>query len=148
MMFEEERMTLQYMEKYGIDNCRGGKWCRRNLKTFEKLEIIRQLKYYSDKCLKCGKTKHDIKEDCEFYKPEIYQKKKKTGVIKVQPDIPELKEKDYKITSGGILMLNEDEQPLEVKNKAGSARDVIDLREELGKKNLDFRRFAKIQELE
>lgn len=50
----EETETLKLMEKYGIENVRGGSYCRIKLprSDIEKIYMIH------DKCYKCGSSNH------------------------------------------------------------------------------------------
>ena len=54
---DEQRLTQEYMEKYGVQNVRGGPWCKIDIS--ESLSAIEQiLKSSSDKCYTCGSTEH------------------------------------------------------------------------------------------
>jgi len=54
---DEQRFTQEYMEKYGIQNVRGGPWCKIDIS--ESLPAIEHiLKSSSDKCYTCGSTEH------------------------------------------------------------------------------------------
>ena len=54
---DEQRVTQEYMEKYGIQNVRGGPWCKIDIS--ESLPAIEHiLKSSSDKCYTCGSTGH------------------------------------------------------------------------------------------
>ena len=46
------------MEKYGIDNVRGGSYCKINLTKHEKDKALQIIRSVSDKCYKCGKKGH------------------------------------------------------------------------------------------
>ena len=61
--FDEETYTLRYMDKYGIDNVRGGNFLKIELEYKEKEFIKKSLIYISNHCFKCGKTGHFVK-DC------------------------------------------------------------------------------------
>ena len=59
--YDEQRVTQEYMNKYGIDNVRGGPWCNINLTNEEKEMIQKILNSSSDKCYKCGEQGHFAK---------------------------------------------------------------------------------------
>lgn len=59
---DEDKITRQYMKKYGIDNVRGGTFCQLNLPQNEIDVIDKMIKGSSDKCYQCGGD-HFIK-DC------------------------------------------------------------------------------------
>ena len=56
--FDEDKYTLMYMEKYGIDNVRGGSFCQITLSSENKKTIETMLHSASDKCFKCGIKGH------------------------------------------------------------------------------------------
>jgi hypothetical protein len=62
--FDEDKITIKYMEKYGIDNVRGGTFSQINL-TDENVNIIKRMIWSStDRYNKCGSNKHFVK-DCK-----------------------------------------------------------------------------------
>jgi hypothetical protein len=72
--FDEDKYTLMYMEKFGINNVRGGSFCEIKLSD-EHISIIKQmLRGATDKCFICGSTKHFAKE-CTTKSVKVEQKK-------------------------------------------------------------------------
>jgi len=71
--FDEDKYTLKYMEKEGIDNVRGGSFSQIELSD-EQIKLINQMiKGASDKCFNCGESGHFIK-DCIESKIQEYLK--------------------------------------------------------------------------
>ena len=56
--FDEDKYTIKYMEKFGIDNVRGGSYTRFKLDKSIKNLINKNISSATDKCFKCGKTGH------------------------------------------------------------------------------------------
>ena len=54
---DEQRVTQEYMEKYGVQNVRGGPWCKIDI-SGSLVAIEQILKSSSDKCYTCGKSGH------------------------------------------------------------------------------------------
>lgn len=56
--YDEDKYTMIYMDKYGVDNVRGGSYTSVSLdqNTLSHIEKIR--KSTQDKCFKCGKSGH------------------------------------------------------------------------------------------
>ena len=61
--FDEEKYTLIAMEKYGIDNVRGGSYCSVKLSQHDKDKALQTIRSITDLCYKCGKKGHFAK-DC------------------------------------------------------------------------------------
>ena len=59
--FDENKITKQYMDKYGIDNVRGGSYCQIKLDQASVASLNREMNGANDKCLKCGKSGHFAK---------------------------------------------------------------------------------------
>ena len=60
--FDEDKYTKIYMDKYGINNVRGGQYCKINLSN-DVIKIIQQgLNSTNDKCYLCNKLGHFAKE--------------------------------------------------------------------------------------
>lgn len=71
--FDEEKYTLLAMDRYGIDNVRGGSYCRLILSKHE-IEKAQQIIYsICDKCYRCGEQKHTASE-CDDIKVNIVAK--------------------------------------------------------------------------
>jgi len=62
--FDEEKYTLIAMENYGIDNVRGGSYCKIELPQHEKDKARQTILSITDKCYKCCKKGH-FAEDCD-----------------------------------------------------------------------------------
>jgi len=58
--FDEDKFTLQYMEKYGIDNVRGGTFTRFRLDQNDIIAINRMIRGATDKCHNCGSNEHFV----------------------------------------------------------------------------------------
>jgi hypothetical protein len=60
--FDEDKYTLKYMEKYGIDNVRGGSFCEIILNKENMNTIKRMITGSTDKCYICGMSGHFVSE--------------------------------------------------------------------------------------
>lgn len=67
--FEEDKITLEYMSKYGIDKVRGGSYVEVNLSDFHTESINMHIRAATDCCTKCGRKGHFVK-DC-YAKTEV-----------------------------------------------------------------------------
>ena len=59
---DEQRITQEYMKKYGIDNVRGGPWCRIKLDPDEIQFIKKLIQSETDECYQCGSKNHFVKD--------------------------------------------------------------------------------------
>lgn len=62
--FDEEKITLQYMKKFGINNVRGGSYTRLQLSNYEINHLVRLIRSSEDRCFVCGSREHFAKQ-CE-----------------------------------------------------------------------------------
>lgn len=60
--FDEDKYTLEYITKYGLDNVRGGSFSRPTLTPEEKQIINRMIQSQKDQCYHCGEEGHFVKE--------------------------------------------------------------------------------------
>lgn len=60
--FDEEKHTLIAMDKYGVDNVRGGSYCKIELSDFEREKALQTIRSITDKCYECGESGHFTKE--------------------------------------------------------------------------------------
>jgi len=51
---DEDKVTIQYMKKHGINNVRGGSFCQIKLNDENSATLNRMIKGTSDKCYNCG----------------------------------------------------------------------------------------------
>ncbi len=53
--YDEDKYTLKYMDKYGVENVRGGSFCRIQL-SHDNLNTIKQMLHgTNNKCYRCGR---------------------------------------------------------------------------------------------
>lgn len=100
--FDEDKFTLKYMKKYGIDNVRGGSFCELNLSQHNIITIEKMIAGANDKCYYCNGINHYI-NDCPQKNIKRIPKKHKNINIKTK-DIA--KSKIVKFFSAEKLMQN------------------------------------------
>lgn len=61
--FEEDKVTKEYMNKYGIDNVRGGSYVELELSEFHMEALKMEIWAAKDLCKQCGRSGHFVK-DC------------------------------------------------------------------------------------
>ena len=66
--YDEDKYTLMYMKKYGIDNVRGGSFSNIELSSHDIKIIDKMITSSSDKCFKCKQNGHFAKYCPESYK--------------------------------------------------------------------------------
>jgi len=79
--FDEDKYTIEYMCKYGIDNVRGGIYVTEALDGFQRYTIKKSIWGANDCCTQCGRKGHFIK-NCkaikdvngeDIYEEDIYE---------------------------------------------------------------------------
>lgn len=61
--FEEDKVTKEYMSKYGIDKVRGGSYVQVELSPFHTDALNMEIRAAKDLCTRCGRNGHFVK-DC------------------------------------------------------------------------------------
>lgn len=64
-VFDEDKITLEYMNNYGINNVRGGSFVMRDLSPIDKYMINKMIKSANRQCFNCGSLSHYVKDCCE-----------------------------------------------------------------------------------
>ena len=59
--FEEDKVTKEYMSKYGMDKVRGGSYVEINLSDFQKQSLNSEIWAAKDCCMQCGRKGHFVK---------------------------------------------------------------------------------------
>jgi len=87
--YDEDKYTIEYMGKYGINNVRGGIYVTEALETNDIYNINKQIWAATDCCTKCGRKEHFVK-NCKFTKDvnglDIYEKED-IKIIKMKKNV-------------------------------------------------------------
>jgi len=60
--FEEDRITIEMMSIYGVENVRGGTFCSATLSPEEKSYILKSIRGAKNQCYRCGDSGHFINQ--------------------------------------------------------------------------------------
>ena len=132
--YDEDKYTLKYMEKEGIDNVRGGSFCQIELSD-EQIKLINQMiKGASDKCFNCGESDHFIKDCIESkiqdYLKNISNENIKNETIKINSIYGEITELNRLIKLTDFICI--DDLP-EIKEESQDMKKLNKLQEEVRK---------------
>ena len=64
--YDEEKYTYKYMDKYGIDNVRGGSSSSVVLDAETKKQLVKISNSINDRCFICGKTDGHFAKECTY----------------------------------------------------------------------------------
>ena len=56
--YDEDKYVRMYMDKYGVDNVRGGSYSQIKLSVSTRNELTKISRSTNDKCFKCGSPRH------------------------------------------------------------------------------------------
>ena len=62
-VYDQDKITVMYMERYGIENVRGGSFSNVRLDSAHVQTLQRMMRFAKDKCYACGKKGH-FKKQC------------------------------------------------------------------------------------
>ena len=128
--YDEDKYTLKYMEKEGINNVRGGSFSQIELSE-EQIKLISQMiKGASDKCFNCGESGHFIKDCIES---------------KIQDYLEDIKNENIQNETIKINSIYEEIIELNILIKSTDFICIDDL-SEIKKESQDFIKFTKLNE--
>jgi hypothetical protein len=64
--FDEDKITKMYMSEYGIENVRGGAYCRMEMPNSLTKLLYREIWHAQNRCLECGSRVHYVSKCKSF----------------------------------------------------------------------------------
>ena len=64
--FDEDKITKMYMSEYGIENVRGGAYCRMEMPNSLTKMLYREIWHAQNRCLECGSRAHYVSKCRSF----------------------------------------------------------------------------------
>ena len=64
--FDEDKITKMYMSEYGIENVRGGAYCRMEMPNSLTKILYREIWHAQNRCLECGSRAHYVSKCRSF----------------------------------------------------------------------------------
>jgi predicted GIY-YIG superfamily endonuclease len=80
--FDEDKETFKMMEKYGINNVRGGSFCEITLSEESMITLKRMISGSTNKCFICGSLEHFV-NDCNEKSDDIEDEIENEKLIKI-----------------------------------------------------------------
>ena len=93
--YDEDKYTKIYMDKYGIDNVRGGSFTKLKLSNETKKTLKQMSNGTNDRCFTCGKVGHFAKDcysnlnqrQCQYIENESSDEELEEGIYEVEGKI-------------------------------------------------------------
>lgn len=80
-MYDEDKYTKIYMNKYGIDNVRGGSYTQQYLSSNTRAILEKEMRTANNECFRCGRYSH-FANNC-YAKTDVYGNKIILGSKKI-----------------------------------------------------------------
>lgn len=84
--YDEDKYTEMMMEKYGIENVRGGSYVKETLEDHQIRTLETKLKHVKEMCFRCGSKTHFVK-DCYISDRSNIKKPEKHGEKKIDKEL-------------------------------------------------------------